>query len=204
MEEFPPNRKTAGTPQGQKDVKQVVTGNVVRKKKSLRKQFTEVFVGGDARTAVQYTIFEVMVPAARDMIYEAVSEGFRNLMFGASGGRRRGVTPPQAGPAGYQSYQKMYTGNPGTPQRAISRQSRARHNFDEILLESRPEAETVLDNLYDILNKYDVVSVSDLYELVGITPQHTDQKWGWTTLQGAGVSRMRDGYLLNLPEPQPL
>lgn len=71
-------------------------------------------------------------------------------------------------------------------------------------MESRPEAETVLDNLYDILNKYDVVSVSDLYELVGITPQHTDQKWGWTTLQGAGVSRMRDGYLLNLPEPQPL
>lgn len=201
MEQFPPNRKTAED----KKVEQVTKGKVVQKKKSLRKQFAEVFVGGDAKTATQYTIFEVMIPAARDMIYEAVSEGFRNLMFGSTGGgRRRGASPPQAGPTGYQAYQKMYASNQSSPQRAISRTSRARHNFDEIVLESRKEAEIVLDNLYDILNKYDVVSVSDLYSLVGVQAQHTDQKWGWTTLQGAGVTRLRDGYLLDLPDPQPL
>jgi len=40
--------------------------------------------------------------------------------------------------------------------------------------------------------------------LVGLAATHTDNKWGWTDLSGAGVSRIRGGYLLDLPEPEPL
>lgn len=201
MEDFPPNRKTDSKPE-EKQVKQVTTGNVVRKKKSLRKQFSETFVAGDAKSATNYVIFDVLVPAAKDMITEAFSAGINNLFYGDRG-RRRGSTPPQAGPTGYINYAGMRP-QQTAPQRAMSRQSRARHNFDEIVLESRVEAETVLDSLYDILNKYDVITVSDLYELVGIPSHHTDQKWGWGNLQGAGVTRLREGYLLDLPDPLPL
>jgi len=42
------------------------------------------------------------------------------------------------------------------------------------------------------------------YELVGLDSTHTDHKWGWEELTGAGVSRIRGGYLLDLPEPEPL
>lgn len=86
----------------------------------------------------------------------------------------------------------------------MSRQARARHNFDEIVLDQRSEAEDVIDRLFDLVSRYESASVADLYELVGLSSVHTDNRWGWTDLTGAGVSRIRGGYLLDLPEPEPL
>ena len=90
------------------------------------------------------------------------------------------------------------------PQRVMSRQARARHDFDEIILESRTEAEEVIDKLYEVISRYESATVADLYQLVGLSSSHTDYKWGWTDIRGAGVSRSRDGYVLDLPEPIPL
>jgi hypothetical protein len=86
----------------------------------------------------------------------------------------------------------------------MSRMARSRHDFDEIVLQSRTEAEEVIDRLFDLVSRYDTATVADLYELVGIQGSHTDHKWGWTDLRGADVSRTRDGYLLDLPDPIPL
>ena len=81
---------------------------------------------------------------------------------------------------------------------------RARLNFDDIILESRGEAEEVLSHLLELVENYGVASVADLYELVGITGSFTDNKYGWTNLSTASVSRVRDGYLLNLPNATPI
>ena len=86
----------------------------------------------------------------------------------------------------------------------MSRQARARHDFDEIVLDSRVEAEAVIDRLFDLVSRYESATVADLYEIVGLSSTHIDHKWGWTDLRGAGVSRIRDGYLLDLPEPHSL
>jgi hypothetical protein len=83
--------------------------------------------------------------------------------------------------------------------RELSQRDRARHNFDDILISSRGEAEEVLSHLVDLTIDYGQASVADLYDLVGITGEFTDNKWGWTDLRSASVSRVRDGYLLNLP-----
>jgi hypothetical protein len=86
----------------------------------------------------------------------------------------------------------------------MSQRGRAKHDFDEIVLDQRSEAEEVIDRLYDVVNKYEQATVADLYDLVGLSSNHTDHKWGWTDLRGSGVSRIRDGYLLDLPDPEPL
>ena len=46
--------------------------------------------------------------------------------------------------------------------------------------------------------------MADLYDMVNITGDYTDTKWGWYDLRGAGVERIRSGYLLDLPRPVPL
>ncbi len=201
--EFPSNSEASkkGTPNG-KNISSVVSSGAVRRKKSLRKQFSETFVAGDARTAIRYVIFDVLLPAAKDMVVEAGSQGIEKLIFGDS--RRRGATPPQSGPYGNVAYNRYSSGGRFSgPQRAISRQARARHNFDEIILDQRSEAEEVIDRLFDLVSRYESATVADLYELVGLASTHTDNKWGWTDLSGAGVSRIRGGYLLDLPEPEP-
>lgn len=207
--EFPPNSEASKRQVSEgKDLTQVTSGKVIQKKKSLRKQFKETFVAGDARSAAQYMVLDVLLPAARDMVVDAVDSGFRRLVFGDTY-RRRGTTTPQSGPTGYVQYNR-YSGIMGGrapqtgPQRAMSREARSRHDFDEIVLESRIEAEEVIDRLFEVISRYESATVADLYELVGLPAAHTDYKWGWTDIRGSGVSRIRDGYILDLPDPDPI
>lgn len=204
-EDFPPNSEISkkGASSG-KNISSVVSSGAVRRKRSIRKQFRETFVAGDARSALRFVIFDVLLPAAKDMVVEAGSQGIEKLIMGDS--RRRGGTR-SINPLGHIAYNRYSTTGQSRlsgPERAISRQSRARHNFDEIVLDERSEAEAVIDRLFDLVGKYETASIADLYELVGLASTHTDNKWGWTDLTGAGVSRVRGGFLLDLPEPEPL
>lgn len=202
--EFPPNSE-ASKRVVDKDITRVTSGEPVRRRKSLRKQFSETFIAGDIRSAMRYVMFDVLLPAAKDMIVEAGSSGIEKLVFGDL--RRRISNSPPSGPTGYVSYNRMAMGAASrltAPQRVMSRRARSRHDFDEIILDSRTEAEDVIDRLFDLVSRYESATVADLYELVGLPSSHTDHKWGWTDVRGAGVSRVRDGYLLDLPEPHPL
>lgn len=202
MENFPSNSDASKSGE-KKRVERVTSSDARRRKKPLRKQFKETFVAADTRSTFQYVLFDVLVPAAKDMIVEGGEAYLRRLILGD--GRRRGGTPsPAAGAMGYVQYHRMSKPSPQSQRPTMSRQARARHDFDEIVLSSRSEAEEVLDRLYDLLSKFDNASVADLYELVGLESAHTDYKWGWTDLQGAGVTRIREGYLLDLPEPDPI
>lgn len=205
--EFPPNSEASkkGPQQPEKDIQRVTSGEVTRKKKSLRKQFQETFIEGTVQGSFRYAVFDVVLPMARDLVWEAVSEGFRNLIFGDSRRGRGGATRPQAGATGYVDYSRFAPGHRmSSSQRTMSRLARSQHDFDDIVLDSRVEAEEVIDKLFEVVSRYGAATVSDLYELVGLSSAHTDQKWGWTDVRGAGVSRIRGGYLLDLPDPEPL
>jgi hypothetical protein len=203
--DFPPNSEASKRPTEDKNVTRVTSSTPIRKKKSLRRQFKETFVAGDMKSALRYVVMDVMLPAAKDMVVEAGSQGIEKLIFGESR-RRRGPLPPQSGPTGWIDYNRPYSmsSRQTSAQRVMSRMARSRHDFDEIVLQSRTEAEEVIDRLFDLVSRYDTATVADLYELVGIQGSHTDHKWGWTDLRGADVSRTRDGYLLDLPDPIPL
>jgi hypothetical protein len=224
MDEFPSNSHTGQEKEGPKrqgpapkgklpkEVKQVVTGKVVRRKKPLGTRFKETFFSGDGTRGVWgYVMGEVLVPAAKDMIVDATRNGVERAVFGESQRGPRGWRPGNS-PSGHTRYDG-YSRPSNTPpwrgsqpaQREISSRGRSQHNFDEIILDSRGEAEQVIDVLIDIVNEYGQATVADLYELVGITSAYTDPKYGWTSMQGAGVQHIRGGqYLLNLPKPQPL
>jgi hypothetical protein len=205
--EFPPNSEVSKRQAQEEETKDIqpVTSGGIRRKKPLRRKFSEVFISGSAKTAVAYAVWEVLLPAAKDTVVEVITQGIERLFFGDSR-RHRGVTTPQSGPTGVVQYNRLYSTQHrmSGPQRTISRQARARHDFDEIILESRTEAEEVIDRLYEVISRYESASVADLYQLVGLSSSHTDYKWGWTDIRGAGVSRSRDGYVLDLPEPIPL
>ena len=189
-----------------KKVEQVTSGNVVRRKKPLGKRIAETFVGGDARGVVGYVVMEVLIPAARDMIADAGREGIERMIYGdtRSPNRRGGSSHPN----GYVSYNRFASSQSGPARREeprnFSRKARASHDFDEIILASRVEAEEVIDRLFDLVSRYESATVADLYEMVGITGKYTDDKWGWIDIRGAGVTRVRNGYLLDLPKPEPL
>lgn len=212
MDEFPSNsHKTKAAPEENtepaKKIEQVTTGVVVTRKKPLGKRFVETFFGGDTKGVMNYVMIDVLLPAAKDMIADAVSQGIERMIFGEarSTSRRTGVRP--GGHSSYVSYNRFAPNNQQSRReepRNISRRSRASHDFDEIILATRVEAETVIDRLFDIISRYEQATVSDLYELVGVSGNFTDEKYGWTDIRGATVVRTRNGYLLDLPKPEQL
>lgn len=206
MENFPSNSYSdkPGKPQRateRKKVERVTSNEAQRRKKPLGRKVAETFTADDTQSVGQYILFEVMIPAGKNMVSDAVSQGIERLLFGDTA---RPTSSPRRG--NYIPYHRTTTrGSAQTSgSRDLSYKARSTHNFDEVLLESRGEAEEVLDRLSDLVKDYDHATVSDMYDLVGITGSFTDSRWGWTDLRGAGVRRVRDGYILDLPRTSPI
>lgn len=209
--DFPPNsinprtgeKPAAPSTEPKKKLEQVTAGEVKTRKTPLGKKFKTIFTGGDAKGTANYVLLDVLVPAARDMIADAVSAGVEKMLFGEVRSRsRRG----SGGATGYVAYNKVASAiRERDEPRAISRRSRATHDFGEIILNTQVEAEEVIDRLNEQCRQYGQASVADLYDLIGISSNYTDEKWGWTTMIGSDIDRVRGGgYALDLPRTEQL
>lgn len=192
--ELPPNSNKHKTTNTAKTIEKIVTGSVTQEKKTLGRKIKETLFGEDINSVSSYIIHDVIVPAAKNTISEMVSGGIEMLLYGETRGTR---TMRDRGKS-YVSYNRM---KEPERQRPMSNVNKARHNFDDIKLESRIDAEEVLSNLVDLIEDYGSASVADLYALVGLDSAFTDNKYGWFNLNTATVSRVRNGYLLDLPKP---
>lgn len=174
-------------------VQQVATKPIKRKKESTADKFKKAFFGEDVTNVKDYVIFDVMIPALKATLSDMIGNGIEVLLFGESRGKRK-----KEG-SSYGSYYRRRDDR----DRDRDRRSNVRgaSSFDDIILDSRGEAEEVLSQLSDLAIDYGQASVADLYDLVGISANFTDEKYGWFKgeLRSAGVRRVRDGYLLELP-----
>lgn len=211
MEPYPGNsHRSKETPPAKdegKKVERITTGTAIQRKKPLGKRFAETFFGGDARSVTSYIVQDVLLPAIKDTIADVVSQGVERMIFGESRSHLRRGGRPGGGSSGYVNYQRF--GQDRDPRReesrTISRRSRVNQEFDEVLLQTRVEAEAVLERMDDICDRYGSATIADLYDLVGITGNYTDEKYGWTNLKHAVVARTRNGmYVLDLPRPEPI
>lgn len=206
--EYPSNsakaKPVASPDPEERKLESVVAGPVTRRKKPLGRRFTEAFIGGDAPSVWGYVVGDVLVPAARDMLADALTQGFERMIYGEA--RSTGRRAASRGGQGYTSYNRYSSSTirREDPRPPMSRRARSQHEFDEIILATRAEAEEVLDNLFQLIEKYGQATVGDLYELVDLTGNYTDDKWGWSDLRGSNVRRTRNGYLLDLPKPDPI
>jgi hypothetical protein len=77
-------------------------------------------------------------------------------------------------------------------------------SYDEVIFENRGEAEHVLTQMDELVSTYGMVSVADLYDLVGMSCDYTYNKYGWTNIRNARIERVRDGFLLEMPKALPI
>jgi hypothetical protein len=193
----------------EKKIEKVIEGEVIRRKKPWGKRISEALIGGDSRTVTTYILQDVLIPAVKDTIADAMSQGVERMLFGEArstnrrSGRRGGGNYVSYNRPSYSSSRPPWDDRRDEP-RALSRRARANHDFDEIILKTRAEATEVLERLFDLISSYKTATVADLYELLGIDGSYTDDKWGWDSLPNADVIRVPRGYLLRLPRPEPI
>lgn len=184
----------------EKKIKQIVKRDSVKtKKRPISRRLSEKFFNEDVDrdSVLDYVIGEVLVPAAKDTLSEMVSGGIEMLLFGTSH-RNSHRTNSSVSRVSYSNYYNRNDNNYVKPKRDYH------YNFDNLIFERKSEADEVLDYMIALIEEYDVVTVSDLNEIIGRMSNYTDVKWGWTALGRAEVRRVRDGYILELPRPKPV
>jgi hypothetical protein len=208
MEDFPSNSQQPKK-NDKKELKKIVEGEVIKRKQPLGRRVKDIFTRGEFRQAVHFVTIDVFLPAVRDLIVDATSKGVERLVYGDTSPRRRrghgaGLTTRVAydQPSRYSSRRDVPVMLPGQPPRGMSLSRR--RNTDEIILADRQEAQKTLESLADIFDHYEVATVADLNELLGLPATYTDNNWGWTHLLGAEVVHIREGYLLHLPPVEPI
>lgn len=190
-------------------IEPIVTGPVIQRDKGNWHKFKGIFFGGDFRSSAVHVAGDVFLPALRQLAFDIIAEGARGVLFGESSYRRRPQTDyssrmlytnPRALPRPDPRDQR-YTGVISQASTRIpdQRPFTARREMNQIILYSRNEAENVLERLTDIIDKYEVVSLADLYQLLGLEISPIDNKWGWTYLHNTEIRQVRDGFLLDLP-----
>jgi len=181
----------------------VIKGTAVERKEPLRKKFLQAYAGDSAQSVGQYLLMDVVVPGTKNIIADLVTQGINRLLYGGSRPTQNNVR------SGGVSYNRYFNGsgqNSQTQQQTqpAARQAQPAHGFGEIILQTRTDAEVVIDELRALIEVYGNAKVANLYSLVGITGDFTNQSYGWTNLSRAGVIQIREGYLLDLPQPEVL
>lgn len=197
MADYPDNSHSAreqrqDSGQAERKLEKVVNGETKTRKKSEVKKFANIFVPEDTENVKSYILMDVIVPGIKNAIADVVSI----MLFGEAGRLGRGGR----GDRSKISYQKYYRDDRDDRRDYSRPRSAAGFDYDDILFETRGDADLVLDQLESAIANYSIASVADLYDLAGITCRsYTANKYGWTDIRSAKVVRVRDGYILQLP-----
>ena len=197
--DLPDNSKAARAERQQKPegkrAEKVVKGTVKVKKNEMRK-LTDIFISEDVANVKSYILFDVLVPSIKKAIYDIVVNSLDMSLFGGRGGKRS--------TADKVSYRDYSSSSSRRDERSDRERSASGYSYDDITLDTRAEAETVLSRMDELMDEYGIVRVADLYDLVGVTGEYTDNHYGWTNIRNAEVVRARDGYRIKMPRPLPI
>lgn len=198
MDEYKGNSRFAKEkPQEKRKVEKVVKGTVKSKKNN---GFFSNFLSGDLLDVKNYIIQDVLIPTIKNTIEDMVSNGISMLLN--NGEPRR--SNKRSSTSSRVSYRSYYEREENDREKSRTKDRDHGYSYDDIILESRVEAEEVISRLDELIEVYGMASVADLYDLVGISGQYTDNKYGWTDVRSASHVRVRDGYLLKMPRTKPL
>ena len=201
MNDYKPNSnrsKAEKTKNNEHKVEKIVTGKVKTRKKSGFDKFKSEIISDDAKNIKSYIFGEVLIPNIKRVISDMVTDGIDILLYGES---RKGERRSPVNRVSY-NYRSCYNdGYNSTRQRGSIYTS---YSYDDIILNTRGEAEDVLARMDELMDTYGLVRVADLYDLVGITGNYTDNKYGWTNIRNAEIVRVRDGYMIKMPRAVPI
>lgn len=191
------NEKKEAQKQPEKRAEKVIKGEAKVKKNEMRK-LTDVFISEDVGNVKNYILMDVIVPAVKKAIYDLVVGTLDMSLYGGRGG---GAKRSTADKVSYRDYNGVSRRDERTYN---TNRTASGYSYDDIVVDTRGEAETVLMRMDEIMEEYESVRVADLYDLVGITGQYTDNNYGWTNIRNAEVVRVRDGYKIKMPRAIPL
>lgn len=191
-----------------KSLDKVVAGKPKKVKKGLASRLVTGVLGPEGLPGIgQYVSEEIIVPAIKNIIVDAVTSGINMVMYGDSskGGQPRGGprNVPYNNYGGAHrptvNYTSRYTSEQPRPSDRLV--TRSRHGIEEYVIEQREDAAHVLTTLTENADMYGTVSIADYYDLIGVPSEYTDNNYGWTleTISHTNMRPVRGGFVIKFP-----
>lgn len=179
----------------EKKTEKAITGKATIRKKNILNRLVDTFIAEDFSSVKEHVYRDVVVPRIKQTVADVCNNTINMLFFGSSAPRNNwlGSSTNTIRYSGGINYSGISTSN-ATVSNDIPR-------FDEFMLDSRADAEHVLDDLRSIIDRFDRATINDLYDLVGMAGKSTYENYGWTSLKGAEVIPIGDKYYLRMPKP---
>lgn len=184
-----------------KEKKEIVSVAKARvKRESTAKKVVGEIIREDAKSVGETVLWDVIIPTVKNLISDTVTRGIESMLYG-------GDSRPRSR-SSYSDY-SGYSRPKGTRDRPAERRERrsARHaepERNEIIFDTRSDANDVIDRMSDLIDQYGQVSLADLNALIGASSNFIDDNWGWTDMGSFDVRQVRDGFMLTHDEPQSL
>lgn len=191
----------------EKRVQEVVKSPVKIKKNEMRK-LADIFISEDISNVKNYIFMDVLVPAIKKAIYDIVTNGIDMFLYGGAGKASSGGAK-----VSYRSYYDQKNNNNNAPAYRGSENTNKTNNafnYQDLVYRTRPDAELVLKQLQDVIAKYGVATINDLYDSIpdnmmpDVPVPFTTTSYGWMNLNNVKAVRVRDGYVLTLPKAIPV
>ena len=181
-------------------IQKVVKGPVKKKKKNGLSNFIDNFISEDVNSVKDFIFRDVLVPAIRDAIYDVGKGALDMILYGEKG---RSSSRSTASKVSYRQYYDRGEYNT----RSSNRRTQTRLRYDDVVYVCEEDVDDVLDEMANIFDMYDSVSIADLCELIGdedVTSDYTDNKYGWTSMRNIRKVKVRDGWIIEYPKVTPL
>lgn len=179
-----------------KKVEKAITGDVkIRKKGFFAKLRESFFDTDDTKSVGSYIFSDILIPSLKKALDDIITVGKDTFLYGETRRSSRSSGGSKI------SYQKYYESD----YRARERAKRVSgYEVKEIVVDTKADAELVLDQLEELISTYGLVSVSDFYDIVGVTGSYNDSYYGWDSMANMTSRPTRDGWLIVLPKPTQL
>lgn len=173
----------------EREKRQKVVGGKVATKKNNARKFADVFLSEDIGNVKDHVLMEILVPAISNTILDIITNA-ADMVFGKySGNKKR-----KGSRISYSRYS-----DPREERRSGTR-AQSRFDYEDIIFDSYGDAEIVLDEMDNLIEKFHEVTVADLYDLAGLNAPFTANKYGWENIATAKPMRVSGGYALKLPK----
>lgn len=178
-------------------MKPVVSKPATVRKKSWVQRTATRLLADDWEDIKMYIWSDTIIPAIKNLIYDMTVGSIEMGLYGTNNGRKSRNKNKSV-----VSYQGFYNKDKHERPSDVRRE---RISVDDLIFQSRGEAEDVLSALVDEIDEYGSVSVASLYDAANVSEyDFTANDFGWENLASARVDRVRDGYIIVLPKPRSL
>lgn len=180
------------------DKTSVITDKKDKKVTGLAK-LGKAIINDDFDKIGESLVDDILIPAVKNT-FAALGKNFIDMLFF---GESKGNYYNQ-GASGYHSAFKSSNSGYSSNNKPMMQEQADCFLFASPAITSRGDAERILFKLNKILDEWDYVRVSNLYELVNEIAPYTYNDYGWRNLNEAKAALGPDGYYIRLPKPIPL